>query len=192
MSPLYLIAFGDSKAAGQLCCEAAGGYRNELVANMEALGYWSSVEFYGAIGYGGATTAVAAANVDSFLATLTDSTKAPTFVLYNLGSNDINSVGGSLTEAAWLASTNYILNAFRVKWPDVVVLMMRPIVSDAPTGTNTLCDSWIADVVAQHPGWVFLGPDERTFLPGHLADATHPDATGYSLTAAEWQTAMGY
>lgn len=192
VSPEFsLLAIGDSKTAGETCCTATNGYRDALVANLEATANWSTVGFVGAYALGGGTTANIASGIDAYLASLIDAWINPDFVLVNVGSNDINSIGGSLDESAWQASADYILSAVHTRFPSAQIGLACPIVLDNSTGTNTFC-GWVTTAIASHSAYTFAGPDERAFLPGHLSDNTHPDASGYALTAAAWQAAMGY
>lgn len=151
------------------------------------------MQFTGAYAVPGVTTATAAGAIDAFLAAITEQSDTPVWVLYNLGSNDLAGISdSSITEAAWKANTGYIFDAIHTKWPNAQIRAMRVYWAGAEAAAATLNDSWLPAVISTRSGFVAVGPDERLFLPGNLTDATHPNATGYSLTAAQWQTVMGY
>jgi len=117
------------------------------------------------------------------------------FAVVNLGANDV--VAGLPAEAAWEADLGYILDAIKVKWPAAKVYVMRPWRRYYAAGCNTLA-GWIATVVGARAAWAFVGPDERVFLENgdngatYTDDGVHPNAAGYSLTAAQWIAVLGY
>lgn len=151
------------------------------------------MQFVGAYAVPGVTTATAAGAIDAFLAGFPEQGDTPAFVLVNLGSNDLTGASdGSITEAAWSANFAYILDAVHAKWPSAQVRVALPYWSGLTTGMDRMDGTWIPAILASRSSWAAVGPDERSYLPGNLTDATHPNATGYALTAAEWQTAMGY
>jgi hypothetical protein len=111
-------------------------------------------------------------------------------VLFNLGVNDI--AVGLPAQAQWESDAGYILDAFHAKFPLAKVYVMRVYNQAYPAESDTL-DGWVGNVVAARPGWALLGPDERTFLPGNLADDVHPTDAGYVLTAQQWRSVVwGY
>lgn len=182
-------AIGDSKTAGMLCC----GYQDNLKASLEASGNWPVVRQLNELATGGKTTALAAAGIDAYLAAFTDPAAAPDWVLINLGSNDFAAIdAATLTQAAWEADMGYVLDAIHAKWPQAMVGLMRPIYIGFETAVDLYDDTWIPAVLSTRSSFAVAGPDERVFLPGHMDGATHPDESGFILTAAAWQTAMGY
>lgn len=186
---LQLLAIGDSKTLGETCCNGINGYRNTLVTNLTATGNWPSVGFTGALGQSGGTTATVNGLVPAFLAS---QTLQPQWALVNLGSNDVPKIhDGTLTSSAWLASMGTLLDAIHARWPSTQVRLMRVYHTTYPTECDTIA-GWMDTVVASRSAWAAVGPDERVFLPGHVSDVTHPDSTGYGLTASAWQTVMGY
>lgn len=190
LSPLYVYAVGDSKSVNY---SLPSGYRQQLEQDITAAVAGREGLFVGTGGVGGATAATTAADIDARLAALPEVEKVPEWVLVNLGSNDVSGVrSGSVTYASWSADMGYILDAVHTRWPDAQILIMRPIRLTYEAETTLYNDTWIPDLIATRPTFVALGPDERTFLPGHLTDTTHPDSSGYVLTASEWLTAMGY
>lgn len=188
----WLAAIGDSKTYGSTCCAATGGYRDLLTADLTALGS-NEFRFLPAYAVPGVTTATVAGNIQSYLDGFVEVEKVPESVLINLGSNDLVYInGGSVNQASWTANMGTILDAVHTKWPTANVYLMRVYNSDWPTEQTALDDTYIPAVLVGRTAWAFVGPDERTFLPGNVSDNTHPNATGYDLTAAEWQTVMGY
>lgn len=135
---------------------------------------------------GGRTTALAAGDIASWLALPAQSTP-PTWVLYNIGANDVTGVRDlSITEGDWETNTGAILDAMHTKWPGAKIRLMRVARPLFATEANTLA-AWQDVVLSTRSSFAAAGPDERTFLPGHMEDDAHPNATGYSLTAAQWQ-----
>jgi len=191
---MYLVAIGDSKTVGFGCCAATGGYQPTIISNLNAALPTKDYQWLGVDAVGGVTTHTVASGIDAFLATLNNQDKLPEWVLINLGSNDLQGAdNGSLTKAAWTADLAYILDAVHAKWPAVMVGVMRPYWLGYNTGMTRMDDTWIPEVVASRSAWAIVGPDERVFLEeGVTVDVTHPNAAGYVLTAAAWQTAMGY
>jgi lysophospholipase L1-like esterase len=125
---------------------------------------------------------------------LTSTSADPHFVLINLGANDVTGVSqGTVTEASWKTATNSVLDQLHTKWPNAQILVTKVYV--APAGNNTqsmlLIHGWMDDVLAIKT-FARLGLYEPDVISTHMADLLHPDATGYSLTAQTWQTAMGY
>ncbi len=146
------------------------------------------------ISAGGETVASTKLTIDASLALHSSTTDQVRWVLLNFGANDAND---GVTEANWKADYGYILDAIHAKWPDALLYVMRPWTR----GYDAQCDlfaAWIGDLVTARAGWAFLGPDERDFLENgdngvtYTSDGTHPNDAGYALTAAQWQTVMGY
>lgn len=192
MPTVYLAAIGDSKTYGTDCCVAAGGYRDPLTSRLIALEVndWQFTAPVYAVG--GVTTATVAGDIAAYLDTL-DPAKVPLHVLINLGTNDLPGIqSGSITQTPWVNNMGTILDAVHAKWPSAKVYLMRVYWSAYPAAQDTLDDTYIPAVLSGRGAWAFVGPDERTFIPGNTADGTHPNAHGYDLTAAEWQTVMGY
>lgn len=184
-----ILALGDSKTIGSTCCDATGGYRPTLITNLLATGHWATVGYTGVNAVSGITTG---SFRGQFIAFLAAQTLQPDWVLINLGSNDTPHIhDGSQTQTAWLSDMGIVLDAIHVRWPSTKVRLMRILNTSYLTECNTLA-GWMDTVVASRSAWAAVGPDERVFLPGHLADITHPDASGYVLTASQWQTTMGY
>lgn len=167
--PAQFLSYGDSKAA-----------ESGFPGTFETLtGLRSAV----ADSASGGTTVTRAASVVSELAAKHGIQK-PAYIMCNLGINDVS---GGTAEATFKASYLTVLDALHAKWPDAKVGLMKLY---RPAGGTDNVNSWIDYVITQRPPFVSTGPDENTFLPGHMADTVHPDATGYALTAAAWQTWM--
>lgn len=135
------------------------------------------------------------AAIDASLAAYTG--KPVSNVLFNLGSNDAAGIPTNPTQAEWEADIGYILDAMRVKWPSVKVYMMRPWRRNYNANCDTMA-GWIDNVISTRATWAILGPDERVFLENgdngvtYTVEGVHPNPAGYALTAAQWQTALGY
>lgn len=143
---------------------------------------------------GGASVAQKAATIVADLAARPEGPLSRQFVTITLGTNDANSLPA---EAAWKADAATILDAIHVKWPYARVGWALPWHRDRVAACNTLA-GWIADVIAPRSSWAFVGPDERVYLENgdngvtYTTDGTHPNVAGYTLAAAQWQTALGY
>jgi lysophospholipase L1-like esterase len=138
----------------------------------------------------GRTAASGAAEIDAELAA---SSANPGYILFNLGVTDVDALPA---EATWKANIGYILDAMHAKWPSAKIYMMRVWRRDYGSECNTL-DGWIDAIIAARD-YCYTGPDERVFLENgddgatYTTDGIHPNAAGYALTAAQWQTVMGY
>lgn len=186
---MRFLAVGDSKTLGESCCYASNAYQNELEANLNAI-VTNGAERLPHFAVGGLGVGMMADQVDAFLAA---AVYPPEWVLFNLGANDCPGVrSGAITEAIWVADAGYILDAIHTKWPAAQIRMMRIYYANYPTESDTIDDIFIPAAIVGREAFVALGPDERTFLPGNMSDPAHPNSTGYSLTAGEWQTNMGY
>lgn len=185
-----LIAIGDSKTVGLTCCAATNGYRNYLIESLDGENDALQASFVGVMATLGWTTEDALSALPAFIAA---QAVAPSHILVGLGTNDLPPIRtGAVTEASWVADMGAILDSLHAEWPSAPIYLMRVYRSDYSAEQDTLDDVYIPAALTGRGAWAFVGPDERTFLPGNVTDITHPNATGYSLTAAEWQTAMGY
>lgn len=186
---LGLLTIGDSKTLGGTCCEATHGFRDELLATLDPL-IENGAEEFGSLAQGGVGVQGINSQVGAFLSSIHGQ---PDWALVNLGTNDLPAIrSGSMTEATWTAQLGAILDAIHARWATTQVRVMRIYRSDYSAEADTLNDTWIPATLAGRGAFAAVGPDERTFLPGNTTDVTHPSATGYSLTASEWQTVMGY
>lgn len=167
--PAQFLSYGDSKAT-----------ESGFPGTFETLtGLRSAV----ADSASGGTTVTRAASVVSELAAKHGIQK-PAYIMCNLGINDVSA---GTVEATFKASYLAILDAIHTKWPDALIGLMKLY---RPAGGTDNVNSWIDYVITQRPAFVSAGPDENAFLPGHMADSVHPDATGYALTAAAWKAWM--
>lgn len=193
MPLIWLLAIGDSKTVGVPCCAAQGGYRDPLIADLNALGTNEFRFLTPAYAVSGTTADATAAVIQSYLDGFVEAEKVPAHVLINLGANDLGYIANaSINQAAWVADMGVILDAVHAKWPTAHAYLMRIYNSNFPTEQDLYDDTWIPAVLVGREAWASVGPDERTFLPGNMADGAHPNATGYDITAAEWQTVIGY
>lgn len=184
------MAIGDSKTVGLPCCAAKNGYRDELVAGIRNHDPTNNVEFSGVLAASEKTTAQTLADLPAFIAA---QTQAPDWVLINLGTNDLSAIRlGTVTEAGWKADMGAILDAINAEWPSAKVRLMRPIWIGYEVEAASLNDVWMPSVLSTRSDWAAVGPDERDYMTGFMPDNIHANSAGYTLTAAEWQTAMGY
>lgn len=146
---------------------------------------WSGVD-----AVSGVTTATVSAGINGWFPP--GGTPAPQWILINLGTNDLAGIHTGMTEATWLSDMGGLLDKLHTHWPLAQMRLMRVYNTDYTTEQNLLDDTWIPDVLSTRAAFAAVGPDERTFLPGHVVDYTHPDATGYLLTANGWKQVMGY
>jgi lysophospholipase L1-like esterase len=141
---------------------------------------------------GGSTVAIMLGTLTADLAA--SGRLTPNYILLNLGANETDSMPNMGT---WETNYGAIIDALHAKWAAAQLYVMRPWVQGKDADSDTLAAS-IATVVAARPAFAHLGPDERVFLKGadngatYMADAKHPNAAGYSLTAAQWAAALGF
>lgn len=178
------LGLGDSKTF-------ATGYRPVLAKALDTATGQTWIE-RPAIALGSTTASYWATNLSASLATAIGT---PTHILCNLGVND---VAASVTEAAFKADYQTIIDLLHAKWPSAKIYLARPWRATIYQSELAAMRTWIADLVTANPGICFLGTDEIAFLEGgddgatYTEDGIHPNAAGYALTAAAWQTAMGY
>ena len=116
------------------------------------------------------------------------------WVLVNLGANDSYNLPA---EAGWEANLAVILDAMNAQWPAAKVYVMRPWTRLHPAECDTIATR-IGHVLSTRGAWAFVGPDERVFLENgddgvtYTSEGVHPNTAGYALTAAQWQSVLGY
>lgn len=178
------LPVGDSKTGGV----PTASWPPYLIPNLNTATEkrWSEIT---RIAGGGWTVATCLADLSAYL----DATEGtPDYALINFGANDVGSLPA---KATWVANYIAICDALREKWSAVQVYLMRPWRRNYATECDTVAD-WIDEIVATRT-WVHIGPDERVFLENgddgatYTVDGIHPNAAGYALTAAQWQTVMG-
>lgn len=195
---LALTAIGDSKTRGLPCCEADGGARRYLLEGLTQPASWGHAVYYGDsnsywYGAAGQTSVTVAASINATLAGMTG-TQDPEWLLLNLGANDLS---GGTTQAAYETAMGEILDAAKAKWPSLKSKVMRPWRRGYDAQSATMA-TWVANVVSTRSAWASTGPDEAVFLKSsddgatYTDDGLHPNLAGYTLTAAQWQAAMGY
>ena len=184
------MAIGDSKTVGINCCVASGGYRDALAASLTTALPQNGVDFSGSMAQTGWYTSDVRTALPAFYAT---HPTTPDFILYNVGSNDLTAIRlGAVVEASWKSNAAAILDSLHTEFPTAQILIVRVYRTGYEVEEALLNDTWLTDVLATRGAFAAVGPDERTFLPGNTTDDTHPNVTGYALTAAAWQAAMGY
>lgn len=131
----------------------------------------------------GKDVAYIAANIAGALASRSDT---PTYILILLGTNDITAEHGwPLAEAEWKANYRAILDALHGKWSGAEIYLCTSYRYGSEAGIATL-KSWMADLVAEHPTYLFAGADIGDVLDGHpelLADGLHPNHDGHVAIA---------
>jgi lysophospholipase L1-like esterase len=183
----YLIGFGDSKTNDSWMLTTT----NVINITREAI-YNTNIEWQRFVwGEAGRTTAQWAAAIDAKLATYTG-TKAPDYILYNMGSNDLPSLPA---EATWKADTQYILDAMHTKWSTTTIYMAKINRTDSDYSAQlTSLNSWIDDLVTLND-FVSAGHNETTWMSagqGTTTDGIHPNTAGYAELVAQWKTVLGY
>jgi lysophospholipase L1-like esterase len=195
------VSYGDSKTYGQGDTTTVGlgydGYPPLLSETLNAATGDTWQELW-RIGHSGYTTAnmLAVLTSDLAAAPAVDALgNQPRYVLVNATINDPST---SVDQATYESNLGQILDALHTKWSDARILVARYWSNTRTSGQLALFnDTYIPNVLASRP-WAAVGMDERTFLPGadngatNTADGVHPNRTGYILTAAAWQTSMGY
>lgn len=180
----HIFPYGDSKTA------AVPGYIVDLLANLTTGtgNTWS--ETPARLAVVGRTIANAAIAAYTEVGTAVG---VPQFVLINLGANDVLALPA---EATFKGNLRTIINNMLLKWPLTTILMMQTWSRGEDADHNSLA-TWRTAIAAEYSR-VGIGPDERVFLEGgddgatYTSDGLHPNAAGYTLTATQWQTAMGY
>lgn len=178
--PLYqeisFMAIGDSKTANRR-------WSPYLVDLLTDGGARVGVERPSEIAQGGATTATIAGLIDAALATRFDD---PTIVFCNVGVNDFGVIDPEDTV------TNYraILTSLR-SWTDAPIGIMRPWKEGSDAAADEFADVLLPDIMDGFEN-IFIGPDEREYLPANTADGIHPTPAGYELTAQLWFESMGF
>jgi hypothetical protein len=142
----------------------------------------------------GYTAAMMRPLVDADLAAYAGDSK-PLAVLIDLGANDMGIYFASLSEAKWKADMGYILDAMHAKFPATPLFIAKPWVHGCEVAVPSCNDvaAWIDALIAARAGWVFVGMDERTWLPAASTDWVHPtNPAGYEIMAQQWLAGMGY
>lgn len=192
---LSVAAIGDSKTQGGTCCQSGGGAKGYLHEGLTQSAWGYPVSF-GTLdsywhGEAGQTSVTIASSIASILASM--SGLDADWLLLNLGANDF--VAGT-SQAAYETAMGQILDAAKVKWPNLQASVMRPWRRGYDAEAASMA-GWVSNVTSTR-AWAHVGPDEAVFLKGaddgatYTSDGVHPNAAGYALTATQWQTAMGY
>jgi lysophospholipase L1-like esterase len=196
-----IFAIGDSKT------EAAQDYYDGYpVPMLESLKtetppeYW--IERPTRHGLYGGTIAELIASINAGSLDALQLTPAPDYILINLGVNDCANL---VTEANYKSDYGACLVWLHARFPSAQIGLMRignrwnlPAEQDHYDIMQLMDGTWIPAIIAAHPGYTFLGPDERVFLEGgdnyvtYTVDGCHPNHAGYALTATNWLTSMGY
>jgi len=192
-----IMPFGDSKTygTGDDIPPAAGtnGYPTILINSLTSeTKIWAENPIR--IAKPGWTVAMFKASIDTDLAA---KTAVPDYILFNLGANDIQPLADPVIQATWESDLGYILDAMHTKWPRTKIYVAKVWRRYNNGQMADLNDTWIPNVLSTRNTFAFAGIDERTFLPStdngitYTVDGIHPNRLGYTLTAAEWKTAIG-
>lgn len=186
------MCVGDSTTVGQGAGDGTQAYRPDLISGLMGTGNWASVGFTQNLSQSGWNTNDVRLALPNFYNTQT-TTQDPAWILISLGLNDVPVLNqGSLTQAQWKSQMGEVLDSLHNRWPYAQIRLLRIYQPAYPTEQNLVDDVLIPQVLVGRQNFAAIGPDSRTFLPGHLADPPHPDASGYALIASNWQTNMGY
>lgn len=184
-----ILGYGDSKTYGQgddnPPPDGKNGYLPLLVASLVVATGRGWAESPTRIVHGGYNVAELQAAVDADISAI--SGVVPDYILVNAGVNDTTVLPA---EATWKSNYGYILDALHTKWPGAWIGCAKQFVTGNEVNCVTL-NGWL-DTVSSARSWAVVAFDEGDFLPGNMADSTHPNRAGYILTAAAWQSAMGY
>lgn len=179
-----VLLFGDSKSANRhvpKCGNTHSFYFNEIPNALAPQGITT-----GRIATAGATVA---SRTSSIVADLAAVAGTPEYVLWNLGANDADSLP---VEATWKANAQTCIDAIHAKWASAKIYFMRVYTTSQAANCNTI-NGWYSDIVTANSGVCFLGPDERTFLPGIMVDDRHPTRPdGYIVEWAQWRATLGF
>lgn len=145
------------------------------------------------VGYlatGGWSTAMLAAQVDAALAATTGT---PERILLNIGAIDIGSLPG---QAAFEADYAHVVDAFRTKWPAVIVYAAKPWRRGFDANATTLA-GWITNVQATR-SWLVNGHDEAVWMKGSddgatmTSDGLHYSSAGNVEVVNQWRALTGF
>jgi hypothetical protein len=115
----------------------------------------------------------------------------PTFILLNLGANDVG-FGGSFgpwvlpDQTTWQNNYIAVINTLHTQWPAATIGITKPW-KRQPGQDETLFDTmagWIDNVVAARPAFAFVLDDERVWFK--------PNALTYSNDSTDGSTVVHY
>lgn len=196
---LYILPYGDSTTNGSGDTIPPGlgynGYPPILCAALETATGYGWYESPVRVGRGGYSVATGGntfqSTVDADIAARASSL-APDYILVNMGVND---TGTLPTQGNFTTGYLYVLDALHAVWPTARIGCMR-IWKRNENADSATVNGWI-DLCIAARAFAFTGPDESVFLKGsddgntYTTDGTHPNRAGYTLTATQWQSAMG-
>lgn len=131
--------------------------------------------------------------MDTYVAAnLDDEVEEPTYILFNLGVNDM-----ATAEGAFKASCRSIFTAFYAKWTNAKIYVMRVWRQGFDAECATL-NGWLDDLIAEQ-SYIYTGPDESVWLENgddgatYTTDGIHyTNPGGCQLAADQWRAAIGY
>jgi lysophospholipase L1-like esterase len=196
LSPIRIMPLGDSITYGSSSTGIVG-YRRPLYQSLAGAGY--SVDFVGGQtngspedfdrnheGHSGWRADEIRDNITGWL----NSTPADV-VLLHIGTNNISQGQAATTTAAEIGQILDLINAWETTHNQVWVVLARIINrNDSRSGITTTLNGLIqalADTrIAGGDKIVVVDMESALSYPGDLADAVHPNNTGYGKMAATW------
>jgi lysophospholipase L1-like esterase len=143
-------------------------------------------------GVNGATVATTRLAIDGYIAS---ETFYQSYVLINLGVNDMTSMP---TETQFKEDYQYIIDAIKAEWPQIVIYMAKPWKRGFDTEADTVA-GWIDSLITTNSGICFAGHDERVWLKWgadngytRTLDGIHYNTAGAAEAINQWVTVFGY
>jgi lysophospholipase L1-like esterase len=188
------LTYGDSKTNGYTWQPALRHAINlrQYPNNQMDWRIGTPTSAFGVLARNGTTVALMQPLVDADLAAMTG--VAPSRILVNLGTNDVQALPA---EATWNANLAYILDAFHAKWTSTLVYVALPWRQGYDAGCNTIA-ARIATVLSTRTAWAREGPDERVTIKGadngatNTYDGVHYSDAGAKAWAMAWVALFGY
>lgn len=107
-----------------------------------------------------------------------------THVLFNLGTNDVGPTQPQLDKTTWTNNVLSIIDKLQGKF-HCKIYLARVWRQTHNGQLTTLNDVWIPEIVSKRSS-VYLGIDERDFVPTNTSDGIHPNHNGYVIMANKW------
>lgn len=151
------------------------------------------------IAVGGATVASALVTLQERIRYINRKAVAE-HILLNFGVNDANGIDFSdpAEVAAWVADYESMIDQLHTAFPAAVVYITRPWRRTLPMATWNNVAAAIDTIIADYPGLVSAGDDERVWLEGGdngvtmTSDGTHYSAAGQVEKKNQMMTVLGF